>query len=201
MAILKQNAKGIVDRAIEVLDQGKLLVYPTDTLYGLGVDATRHDCVRQIFTMKKRDPERPISVMVSSFRMLKQYAEMSPEQEALVKQILPGKSTVILEANGLAKNLSPSGVAFRIPLTQLSAEISEMFNKPITSTSVNPAGEPAATTTDEAFKYFGELVELYIDAGCIDGDASTVVDLRDEPEIVRPGADYEKVLNVINTKK
>lgn len=198
MAILKANSKDIVERAVEVLDKGMMIVYPTDTLYGLGADATRDDSVRQIFTMKKRDPEQPISVMVSSFRMLKQYAEMTADQENLVKKLLPGKVTVVLEAKGVAKNLSPSGVAFRIPLNQLSAEIVDAFNKPITSTSVNPAGEPPAKTPDEAFKYFGELVELYIDAGRIEGEPSTVVDLRDEPEIIRQGADYDKVLKLIS---
>jgi len=200
MAILKAASKGIVDRAVQVLYDGKLLVYPTDTLYAIGADATRDDCVRQIFTLKKRDPEQPVSVMVSSFRMMEHYAEFNAKQKAIAKKILPGKVTMILEGRNLAKNLSPSGVAFRIPLSPLAAEITESFNKPITATSVNPTGEKPATTAQDAFNYFGELIDLYIDAGKIVGDPSTVVDLREEPEIVRQGADYEKVLKAVGKK-
>ncbi|MCK4327563.1 MAG: threonylcarbamoyl-AMP synthase [Candidatus Diapherotrites archaeon] len=200
MAILKADSPGIVERAVSVLDGGMMAVYPTDTLYAIGADATRHDCVRQIFTLKKRDPEQPISVMVSSFRMLKAYAEVTPEQEAILKQLLPGKVTVVLEGRGFAKNLSPSGIGFRLPLNPLAAEIVESFNKPITATSANPAGEEAATTAEEAYRYFGDLVELYIDAGEIAGASSTVLDLRDTPEILREGSDHEKVLNAIAQK-
>ncbi|MFC2174594.1 L-threonylcarbamoyladenylate synthase [archaeon] len=200
MAILKANSPGIVERAVSVLEEGMMAVYPTDTLYGLGADATRHDCVRQIFTLKKRDPEQPISVMVSSFRMLKAYSEVSPEQETLLKKLLPGKVTVILEGRGFARNLSPSGIGFRLPLNPLAAEIVESFNKPITATSVNPAGEEPAATAEQSFSYFGDLVELYIDAGEIVGESSTVVDLRDTPEILREGSDHERVLNAIAQK-
>ena len=197
MAILKANSPGIVERAVSVLDEGMMVVYPTDTIYGLGADATRDDCVRQIFTLKKRDPERPISVMVSSFRMLKAYAEVSPEQEVLLKKLLPGRVTAVLEGRGFARNLSPSGIGFRLPLNPLAAEIVESFNKPITATSVNPATEEPAATAEAAYKYFGDLVELYIDAGEISGESSTVVDLRDKPEVLREGADHERVLKAI----
>ena len=200
MVTLKQNSPGIVDRIVSVLDEGFMAVYPTDTLYALGTDATRGDCVRGIFAMKKRDPEHPISVMVSSFRMLRTYAEIPPQHEQLLKQLLPGKVTVVLEAQGLARNLSPSGIAFRIPLNPFAAEVVEMFNKPITATSANPAGEPPANTVEEAYAYFGDLVDLYIDAGSLGGESSTVVDLRDKPEILREGADYERVLNAIGKK-
>ncbi len=197
MVVLKADSLGIADRAILVLDEGGVVVYPTDTLYALGADATRPDCVRQIFAMKKRDPEHPISVMVSSFRMLRSYAEVMPEHEGLLKKLLPGKVTVVLEARGLARNLSPSGIAFRIPLNPLAAEMVDMFNKPITATSANPTGEPPGVDVNGAFSYFGDLVDLYIDAGPLHGEPSTVVDLRDEPEVVRKGADYEKVLKAI----
>lgn len=201
MVTLKPNSPGVVDRAVSILEAGTMIVYPTDTLYGLGADATREDCVRQIFAMKKRDPEQPISVMVSSLRMMKIYAEISPEQEPLIKKLLPGKVTVVLEAHNLARNLSPSGVAFRIPLNPFAAEMVEMYNKPITATSVNPTGEPPAQTVEQAYSYFGDLVDLYIDAGPLTDSPSTVVDLRDEPEIVREGADLEKVLNAIGKIK
>jgi len=200
MVILKQNSPGIVDRIISVLEEGFMAVYPTDTLYALGADATRIDCVRQIFAMKKRDHEHPLSVTVSSFRMLKTYAEIPPDHELLLKRLLPGKVTVVLEAQGLARNLSPSGIAFRIPLNPFAAEVVEMFNKPITATSANPTGEPSAKTVEDAYSYFGDLVDLYIDAGPLAGKASTVVDFRDEPEILREGADYEKVLNALGKK-
>lgn len=197
MSIIKATSPGIVERVVNVLEEGHMVVYPTDTVYALGADATRSDCVRQIFAMKKRDPERPISVAVSSFRMLKQYTDISAEQEVLLKKMLPGKVTVVLEGRGFARNLSPSGIAFRIPLNPLAAEIVETFNRPITATSVNPTGETQAITPEEAYQYFGELVELYLDIGPLEGDPSTVVDLREEPEILREGADLEKVLKAI----
>lgn len=202
MPVLKANSPGIVERAVSVLDSGMLLVYPTDTLYALGADATRPDAVRAVFALKKRDAEQPISVMVSSFRMLRQYAEMAPAQEKIAKALLPGKVTLVLEprGGGLAKNLSPSGAAFRIPVGPLAAEIVEAFNKPITATSVNPHGSPPAEDVETAHGYFGDLVELYLDAGPLKGEPSTVLDLREEPQVVRKGADYDKVLKACGKK-
>jgi L-threonylcarbamoyladenylate synthase len=202
MPILKADSPGIVERAVTVLDEGKMVVYPTDTLYALGADATRPDSIRSIFVLKKRDPEQPISVMVSSFRMLERYAEMTAQQKKWAKALLPGKVTLVLEprSDGLARNLSPSGAAFRIPVSPIAAEIVDSFNKPITATSVNPHGEPPAEDAGQAFGYFGDLVELYIDTGPIRGEPSSVVDLREEPQLVRKGGDYEKVLNVLGKK-
>ncbi|GAF79221.1 unnamed protein product, partial [marine sediment metagenome] len=114
-------------------------------------------------------------------------------------QLLPGRVSVILESSGkLAPNIAGDSVSFRIPLHSLCIKIIEEFGKPITTTSANLSGQEVPTSIDGIIEQLGEGIQLYIDEGELFFDASTVVDLRGEPKIVREGADIGKVKAVIS---
>lgn len=187
-----------VEKAVEVLEEGEIFVYPTDTLYGLGTDATREDLVSKIFSLKQRGENNPVSVMVSGIEMMEEFAEISSSQKKTLKELLPGKVTVILDGKNLPENISPSGIGFRLPDHELSTKIVEEFGRPITSTSANPSGKKPAASVKEAWDYFDDEVSLYIDSGKLSGKSSTVVDLREEPEIVRKGAEVKKVSRLVD---
>lgn len=197
-----ESDKSIIKNAAKVLSRCGLIVYPTDTLYGIGADATRKECVDKVFKLKQRCKDVSISVLVSDFEMLGEYARLDERQWRLVRKLLPGKVSVVLDSTGrLAPNLSSSGsIAFRIPFHPLCTSIVKAFGKPITTTSANISGRVVSATVGPIAKQFGDKVELYIDAGKLPLGPSTVVDLRKKPKILREGAELAKVKAVITPK-
>lgn len=193
----------VIKEAVEVLGKAGLIVYPTDTLYGIGADATKPSCVEKVFKIKQRDPKDPISAMVSDFKMLGEYVHITGDQWSVLHELLPGRVSVILESSGrLAPNLSPdNSIAFRIPLNPFCISMVEAFGKPITSTSANVSGEEVPASIDKIIDRFGEGINLYIDGGELAFSPSTLVDLRGTPKILREGEGLERVKAVIGEKQ
>ncbi len=174
------------------LSQGKIIVYPTDTLYGLGADATSPEAVATLYSLKSR-ADSPVSVLLSStselFDMATELSQMAVE---LIKAHMPGALTVICKSEyGFAPQLiSPTGsVGFRVPGDMYSRQITAFYGKPITTTSVNPAGLAPAKSRSEVERYFGNMVELMVDIGSMgESKGSTVLDLTSKPfRILREG--------------
>jgi L-threonylcarbamoyladenylate synthase len=201
LSISNMGVEKITSKTKRALEKGGAVVYPTDTIYGLGTDATKDDCVENIYRIKHRSHENPLSIMVSDFKMLRRYAKFSAEQCTLMREILPGKFTVVLQQTaGLADNLSDSGtMGFRIPSSEIALGICSTFSKPVVTTSANISGEPVPDNIDDIIKVFGDEVDLYVDGGhSISTEPSTVVDLTSSlPRIIRKGADYEKLHDLL----
>ncbi|MCD4739903.1 threonylcarbamoyl-AMP synthase [archaeon] len=202
MKILSQavdSEKQIVASAVKCLLAEEIIVYPTDTIYGIGADATNSKAVQKVYSLKQRNPQDPISVMISDFRMLRKYAKIEEHQLEFLHELLPGRVSVILESQDtLAENLSPdSSISFRLPLHPLCIKIVENFGKPITTTSANKSGIPVSENFDAVIDEFQESVALYIDGGDLPFNSSTLVDLRGEPKVLREGMGIEKVRAVL----
>ena len=171
---------------------GQVIVYPTDTLYGLGVDATSSEAVDTLYTLKTR-ANSPISVLLASTtQLLDITSELSKKAVDLINAFMPGALTVICRSTySFAPQLiSQNGtIGFRIPGDNISPEIPELLGKPITTTSVNPAGMAPATSRSDVEAYFGNLVDLMIDIGPLKPSrGSTVIDLTTSPfKILREG--------------
>jgi len=155
-----------IPTAVKVLQQGGLVIYPTETCYGLGVDATNPVAVRQVFKTKKRPLNKPLSVIVSSLEMIKEYAVIPRDVEALVKEYMPGPLTLIVK-NKKFPSILTSGeikVGFRIPDHVIALELVKQFGKPITATSANISGEPNPYTVPKLpvdfIINYGELPEV-----------------------------------------
>lgn len=178
----------VVEKGAEAISSGKAIVYPTDTIYGLGVDATKKERVEKIFSIKGREKDKPISVLVGNFRMLLKYAVMGHEQARMIGKLLPGPYSLILESRDLPLNLSGTKkIAFRMPECALALALSNKANLPITATSANLSGKPTPSILPEIAEQL-KGVELGIDVGPLKGEPSTVIDLTGEkPEIVREG--------------
>ncbi len=190
-----------IKQAVDVLKRGGVIVYPTDTLYGLGVDIFNRKALNKLYTLKERDFRLPISLMVHSINQIEElYADISPQVRKWLSAIMPGKITAILPSR--IKTFSPlndyftttdSGkqkVGFRIPDLPVCHELTEAFANPISSTSANLSGRANALTIPEVISYFGNKLDLILDAGKMcDKSGSTIIDFCKDPLlVVREGA-------------
>jgi len=199
MKIIKINLKNInsgqIKLIIDYLRQGKTVVYPTDTIYGLGCDATSRQAINKIYKIKKRNKKFPLLILVSSFYMLRKYCYLNKKQYDFIKNIRNNskKSTsVILKSRGILPKELTSGldsIAVRLPAdlpkNDFLIRIVRGVKKPIVSTSLNISGEENLEEVAEIKKYFKkQRPDLVIDAGKIRRvKPSRVVDLREVGKI------------------
>lgn len=177
--------------AVEALDRRELVVYPTDTLYGLGADALDPRALARLVEAKRRPPGQPISVAVADLAMMGQVARVPPLARRLVERFLPGPLTLVLPPDaGVPDALlgASKGLGVRIPAHPVARELCRRFG-PITATSANLHGQPDPATCAEAREQLGGSVAAYLDAGPLPGKASTVLDLTSQPpRVLREGA-------------
>jgi L-threonylcarbamoyladenylate synthase len=181
----------IIDRAVSVLMHDGLVVYPTETVYGLGADAFSEDAILKVYKAKKRDLSKPISIAVSDLEMLAAVAHVDRSMREFLEAFLPGPVTVVLPARPMVPGILTGGtgmIGIRIPAHDLARQIVERFDAPITATSANLSGAKDPKTPDECTV----PRDLLIDGGILPGTPSTVVDLT-TGTIIRDGADAKKI--------
>lgn len=195
MEILKLNQRNydrVFQKAVKAIKKGKILVCPTDTVYGLICDATNKKAVEKLFKIKKRPKNKPVPIFVKDLKMAKGLAKINKEQERFLKSVWPGKVTAILkritktELYGVAKET----VALRISEYKLLLNLVNHINLPLTGTSANISGEPASTEIREIISQFQNQKyqpDLIIDAGNLkESRPSTVLNLTvSPPKILR----------------
>ncbi|VVB66281.1 Threonylcarbamoyl-AMP synthase [Candidatus Gugararchaeum adminiculabundum] len=169
---------------------GELIIYPTDTLYGIGGNALDAGVVAKIQELKGRGEQKPISIIVSSLQMLEEYVELTPAQKDKVVNFLPGPYTLVLKKKKgkLLPVSATDKVGVRVPENNFLRQLVKSLGFPITGTSANLSGQPAPFTVESIPKSIREGVAIIIDGGkCMHAQPSTVVDLVDE-KILRKGA-------------
>ena len=196
------RADGIAKAAAGVRE-GKLVVLPTDTLYGIGADAFSPDAVRDLLAAKGRGSDMPPPVLVPEVRTIDGLATDVPDYaRALVREFWPGPLTVILRAQpSLMWDLGETRgtVALRMPDDPVALALLKEVG-PMAVSSANRTGHPASRTVVEAATQLGAAVEFYLDGGPVTGGlASTIVDCtRDEPVFLRVGAlSEDAVMDVV----
>lgn len=186
-----ESIKNAIKEASEVLAGGGIIAYPTDTLYGLGVDADNSEAMKKLYELKKRTEKRSISLMLSGIEMLNNiFTDLSSGEKNLIDEFLPGELTIVLKKPANSKFVSGQTVGIRIPRNKFCNELVKHYGKPITTTSVNMAGGKPAKNADEVMNYFSGKVNLLIDGGeSPNQEGSTVVQAKgDEIKILRQGA-------------
>lgn len=183
-------------KAAEILVRGGMIVYPTDTLYGLGVDAFSDETVDKVYALKARDPKKPIHAVFANVDMIEEYAEINAAARTLIQEFLPGPLTLVLRKKsqvqgGIARGMETIGV--RIPDNMFCVATADAFGRPFTATSANTAGNVTGRTIPEILEQFGEgksYIDLVVDAGeLVVRKPSTVVDVTSGvPVILREGA-------------
>ena len=192
MNILKTGVdevdKKVIDEAIKVMSEGGVVLYPTDTVYGLGANIFNNSAVRRVFEIKQRSLLKPLSILVCDKPAVNLVSKVSPEQMKIIDSYLPGPYTLILKKKRIVPRVITSGstyVGVRIPDNQLACSLASIF--PITTTSANISDKEVLNTPKEILEQLDCDVDLVIDAGSLDGrKASVIVDLsEDEPKIIR----------------
>jgi len=188
-----ETARDVLERSLRVLKEGGLIAYPTESFYALGVLATDEEAVKRLCKIKKRPANKPLPVIVGDMETLKSVVKSLPLQaEALMKKFWPGPLTLIFEAvSGLPAFLTGGSdrIAVRIPGDSAALHLAKAVKLPVTATSANPSGSSPARSAQQVIDYFGEGIDLVIDAGeTPGGKPSTIVDMTVEPfKILREG--------------
>ncbi len=188
-----RSAAESFEDALAALTRGEVIVFPTETLYGLGADALNSQAVDKVFQLKGREPNNPIPVLVADFAMLEMLAAAVPATaKKLMDNFWPGPLTLVLPArSGIPKPLmnAKGGIGIRISSQSIATQLVARLGRPLTATSANPAGKEPARTLDEAKRYFSETIEVFVDGGRLESKTgSTVVELlNNKIKIIREG--------------
>ena len=169
----------VINEAIDVLADGGVVLYPTDTVYGLGANIFNNKAVRRVFKIKQRNLLKPLSILVSNTDAIDLVAKISIHQKNTIERYLPGPYTFILNKTPIVPRVITSGlthVGVRVPENEISCRLASLF--PITTTSANLSNEDVLSTPEEILDQLGCDVDLVIDVGPLDSNnASTIVDL------------------------
>jgi L-threonylcarbamoyladenylate synthase len=193
MQILKKK-EIILKEITRLIKQGGIIVFPTDTVYGLLADATSEIAVKKLLKIKKRKTQKPIPIFVKNIEMAKKLALINKQQEKFLKKVWPGKVTIVLKRKGkLPKFLfrNKKTIGLRIPDYKIINQLLLIINRPLTGTSANISGHPSSTKIKEIISQFKNKrfqPDLIISAGNLPkSKPSTVLDLTTwPPKILRP---------------
>ena len=198
---IKKYSGKVIQQAYEILSNGELLAIPSETVYGLGADATSDSAISRIYKIKKRPHINPLILHVSNINMVEQFAETNTLFYSLSKFFWPGPLTVILnqKKNNRISKLATSNlssVAVRLPDNKIFQNIIEKFNNPIAAPSANISGNISPTNPYHVYDDFGKKIKLIVDGGQSEkGVESTVVDIRSNHIIIlRDGPITQKML-------
>ncbi|MCJ7663326.1 MAG: L-threonylcarbamoyladenylate synthase [Desulfobacterales bacterium] len=185
-------SSALIAKAVRVIQEKGVIIYPTETLYGLGAHPLFPEAMQRIYAIKGRQEAKPIPFLIKDQEMLATLVEEVPSLgRELMERYWPGPLTLIFRAKqGLLPPLrSNSGtIALRISSHPVAQGIVEALDAPLTSTSANLAGEEDFVDIEELAQLFGSQVDLIIDGGKVSGKGSTVIDLTvTPPRIVRQG--------------
>ena len=185
MQILKlttNNQQEIIQIACQVLAAGGLVIYPTETVYGIGVDATNPQAVEKLLQYKTRREGKPLSVAVTDQAMAEQYVELTDQAKKFYQRFLPGPYTIVSQGKNQVAPFVESEfgtLGIRIPDYPLITELVAQFNKPITATSANASGKKRPYTIQDVFDHLSnkqkQLLDLVIDAGTLPVNEPSIV--------------------------
>lgn len=184
--------------AIEVLRDGGLIVYPTDTVYGLGCDLYNKKAVERIYHIKGYKKKSQLSFICPDLKNIAKYAHVSTPAYKIMRRLLPGPYTFILEATREVPKIlteKRQTVGIRVPDNVICHTLLQEFGNPIISTSAIVPGATYMNDPDEIADVFEHSVDLFLDSDFGGLEPSTVIDLTtDEPEIIRKGKGYSETL-------
>jgi L-threonylcarbamoyladenylate synthase len=181
----------LILKAVQILRHDGIIVYPTETVYGLGGDALSEEAILKVYKAKKRPVSNPISIAVSSTDMMECVAKLDEPASLFTDRFLPGPVTIVVPARKCIPAILTGGtgmIGIRYPSHPVALDLIARFDSPITATSANISGGKEPVTPDECRVPH----DLLIDGGRLPGIPSTVVDLTSR-RIIRPGAQADQV--------
>ena len=179
----------LIAQAVVILKDGGVIAYPTETFYGLGVDATNVKAVERLFGVKGRDFKNPIPVVIGNIAILDQICtDIPPPAQELIDRHWPGPLTLVFSAAPSLSNRLTAGtgkIGVRVSSHPIARLLSGQLGGPLTSTSANRSGQKECVTAQEVMEKIGDDLDLIIDGGATPGGkGSTILDITQDPPVV-----------------
>ncbi len=194
LSLAENSSEKTVTESLKILKKRGIVAYPTESFYALGVLATDESAVKKLYKLKKRPTEKPLPIIVGDMNTFEAIVKSIPAQaKNLMEKYWPGPLTIIFEAKCNMPELLTGGtgkVAVRIPGESAALDLARALQLPITATSANPSAKAPAEDVKTIIHYFGDNIDLIIDAGkAPGGKPSTIVDVTVTPlEVLREGS-------------
>ena len=182
-----------IKQVVEVLLNGGIIAYPTDTYYGIGCDLFNKATIEKIYQLKRRSPVDPFSFICSDLKNISEYAQVTNYAYKTMKRLLPGPYTFVLEGSRLVPKIMLTKrhtLGISVPDNAICLAIIQDLGHPVINTSAtNPETKEILSTPQEIKEKLGHAVDLIIDGGAVPGKPSSVISLiGDTPEILREGS-------------
>ena len=181
----------LIQKAVEVLANGGIIAYPTDTVYGIGCDIFSKQSIEKIFLLKGKSKNSPLSFICPDLKDIAKYAHVTNPAYRVMRQLLPGPYTFILRGTRLVPKLmitKRKTVGIRVPDNNICLALLHELGHPIVSTSASFKNDIILNDPEEIDIHLGHALDLVIDGGILGTTASSVVDLTEEPfRIIRTG--------------
>ncbi len=181
-----------IDKAVMILKKGGVIIYPTDTFYGIGCDIMNKKAIERIYQIKQRNKKQPFSFICPNLKDISKYAKVSNFAYRNMKRLLPGPYTFVLSGSKMVPKIMLTKrrtAGIRVPDNLIATNIAGKLGNPIISTSVTDPDGNALKDPTFIYDMFNSKVDLVIDSGIVSGKPSSVISLIDDiPEIIRYGA-------------
>ncbi len=193
LAVHAKNPQGRhIDRVVESLKQGGVVVYPTDTVYGLGCDITQRQAIDRVIRIKGRDPQKPMSFVCADLTHISRYANVTDFAYKILKRYLPGPYTFVLPASRETPKILQSKqrtVGIRIPAHPVPLALVAQLGEPLLSTSANRSSQETVSDPQDLEQRFAHDVDFILECGPLPVLPSSVISLVDDRvEVLREGA-------------
>jgi len=207
LSVDNNNLNDSIKKAASIIKNGGTVVFPTETVYGLGADAFNANACKKIFEAKNRPADNPLIVTVSNLDMVKKVAYIDDDLLNKMKKVWPGPLTLLLKKKNVIPDIVTSGmdtVCVRFPDNKIALKLIEEAGVPVAAPSANLATRPSIIDSKDAIKDLNNRVDVIIDAGRVKyGVESTILNVTKNPyELLRPGAfsveDIEKLFGKIS---
>ena len=194
--LLKINAnnpqKRLITKVSDIVRQGKIIAYPTDTFYGIGCNIMDKKAIERIYSIKQRKKNKPFSFICPDLKNISKYAKVSNVAYRHMKRLLPGPYTFILPGSKMVPKMmltKRNTAGIRVPNNRIALALAQNLTHPIISTSASTNDKTIFDDPDLLHDYFEKTIDVVIDGGRVPGLPSSVVSLVDDiPEIIRYGA-------------
>lgn len=187
-----------IDRIVNEIDLGNLVITPTDTVYGIMADSMNLDAIKKVYEAKNRDYSKPLILLVSNKSMLYEYVDsVNDIEKELINKYMPGRLTIILKKNNKISDLVSAGsdyVGIRIPDNEEIITIIDKLGRPVISTSANISGNDTIKSIDMIDNKLLDKISYIEDGGVIDSKSSTIVKvINNKVNIIRTGELGDKI--------
>ncbi len=187
----------LIWKVVEILKKGGVVIYPTDTNYGIGCDIMNKKAIERIYQIKQRDKNKPFSFICSGLKNISDYAKVSNYAYKTMKRLLPGPYTFILEGSKLVPKImltKRKTAGIRVPSNSICMSLVNALKNPIINTSASMSDGTILHDASLIHDYFGNRIDAVIDGSIVPGRPSSVISLiNDIPEVIREGMGDVKI--------